>query len=436
MRRFAFLVVAVLAACSSSGGGAGDVQGDPGPDLPLVLGDNGTDPGSSDAPDAGADVPVAADGVSEAGTDPAPELPGDVAVEAGADDAGDDVPLDTPAVDTPPDDGATDTAGDAEPTDIPADVPPADIPTDVQPPDGTPVLSFNADFTETLSGPIVQGRKLVLHYDWNRLPTCRGTHNGCPAWALELLYAFDLAVPATTVSVVSHNCDSTQADPVIDIPANATDVWLWAHNANTIESCETWDSNFGANYRFPVFAAATIARDVAWAGNLDFVFVHTARETSNGDVDPAYFFATMLGIETAVAIRAQAYVQGITDRVYQDAAVTGAVGAVALKPSVVTDLWGQGPAGQAKASAPLTFAGTVGNNFVYEWRVGFYGYFPPDSQPADGAYSYRMRFQTAEGSNALDLGLGLAGEGDRTIVYSQKPECALFPKNPPAAYCR
>lgn len=414
MKGIAILFVAGFAACSGSGRGAGDVVADTGHEIPPIGLDGGPDAGLPEDigdDDRDASLPPGDDGAQDSADAPDFDAPPDVEPDT-ADDA--------PPI-------------DAQPGDTPAEEVAGDTGADVVAPPGTPVLSFNADFTETLSGPFVQGGKLVIHYDWSRLPACRGTHNGCPAWTMEVFYSFDLASPAGSVSVVSHSCDSSVVDPVIDIPSDASDVWFWARNANAIEQCEAWDSNYDNNYRFPVFAPGTVAQDVAWAGGFDFVYVKTGAEVSNGDVDPAYFFASMLGSEVAVTLRVQAYAPGITDRTYADAGVAAQIAAVAMDAAVVTDLWGTGPAGQQKTVVPLAFAGTSGNNFVYEWRVGYYGYFPPDDPPEDGAYLYSMRFKTADGAGALDV--GLPGGGDRTFVYAQTANCSLFPKNPPRDYC-
>ena len=304
-----------------------------------------------------------------------------------------------------------------------------------------PVMSFNKDWTETLGGPIVAGRKLKIHYDWERLPTCRGTHNGCAAWTMTVLYTFDLAVPATETTVVMQNCQSQQFDPVIDIPGDAKNVWLWARNANAIEGCEAWDSAFGANYMFPVFTPAEVAVDISWAGhlggNIDFQYLVEGGPLSRGDVDPAYFFMTMLGSELAIGINVEVYVPGITDRAYQNPAVAAQVANTAIQAQVRTNFAGGGGSSNPFVPVPLWFLRQADNNFVYQWFVGSYSYVM-DTGPLPAAlYKYVLWFRTPEGANAKVLGQTGANDQPRRFVYADNAAvgCPLFPSTPPADQC-
>src|SRR5690349_16765158 len=50
--------------------------------------------------------------------------------------------------------------------------------------EGAPTLTFNADWSIAQSGPVVGGGTAVLHYDPARLPACRATYHGFPAWGI------------------------------------------------------------------------------------------------------------------------------------------------------------------------------------------------------------------------------------------------------------
>ena len=47
----------------------------------------------------------------------------------------------------------------------------------------TPVIHFNADFTQTVQGTLVAGQPITIDYALSRLPNCRGTYGANPAWA-------------------------------------------------------------------------------------------------------------------------------------------------------------------------------------------------------------------------------------------------------------
>jgi hypothetical protein len=118
-------------------------------------------------------------------------------------------------------------------------------------------LSFNGGYTEAQHGAIVAGDVLSVEYDLGRLTTCRATHNGDRFWTLDAYARFEPDGQVVSGTVVASNGSSVYPTPfVTDVPAGATAVALWFKNASPPD-CEGWDSNFGANYVFPVVAAAT-----------------------------------------------------------------------------------------------------------------------------------------------------------------------------------
>lgn len=118
-------------------------------------------------------------------------------------------------------------------------------------------LEFRGNFTTVQHGAIVAGDQLRIDYDLNRLTTCRDTHNGYRFWTLDAYAQFQPGGQLVSGSVVGSNGPTVYAEPFItDVPADATSVQIWFRNASP-PSCEGWDSNYGANYRFTVEKQAT-----------------------------------------------------------------------------------------------------------------------------------------------------------------------------------
>lgn len=309
------------------------------------------------------------------------------------------------------------------------------------------MLDFTSNWTQTLSGPIVAGRALTLHYDWARFyanggsdPVCHASHNGYRGWTITVHYTFDLADPAQTADVVMTDGQTNQAipwDPTIAIPQDATNIWLWASNTDT-DGCAQWDSDFGQNYLFPVFSVAEITQPVGWVGSFNFMYWIEPGPEAKGDVDPAYYWSTMGGSELATFEQADVWVPGITDRVYQNEAVRREVAHTAIAARVVADAYVGGSPGAALLPTPLEYLyrsgfDHVGNNFVYRW---FQASLLWGNQPIpDGAYSYRFDFTTAEGADVSTLGAPGDNSVARTIVLAQNTRCDLFTFNPPSDFC-
>lgn len=52
-------------------------------------------------------------------------------------------------------------------------------------------LTFAADWSVTQSAPVISGGKATIHYDVARLPDCRATYQGFPAWGIVAYWAVD-----------------------------------------------------------------------------------------------------------------------------------------------------------------------------------------------------------------------------------------------------
>jgi len=125
-------------------------------------------------------------------------------------------------------------------------------------------IDFLADWQETTAGERRQGGYLRVEYDLSRLPDCRGTHNGYPAWDIVAHAKFNPGgqqFEGSVRSFVSNNGTPTNEAVsvpfVVQIPEGATEVELWFHNyTGAGSSCQAWDSNFGENYHFDIWPAA------------------------------------------------------------------------------------------------------------------------------------------------------------------------------------
>jgi hypothetical protein len=162
----------------------------------------------------------------------------------------------------------------------PGSAPPPDAPPVPPPAPATPTadLWFEADFTHRADTNIVAGGELVVHYALSRLTSCRGTHNGYPAWDLIAHARFSPGGQTAQASV--RTFDTMYGHPVgpgvavpasFDVPAGATSVELWFENTGI--GCQGWDSALGANYRFEVLAPPS------WLGD---VVQRMSRDTSGG----------------------------------------------------------------------------------------------------------------------------------------------------------
>ncbi len=399
-------------------------------------GDTVEEPGGPDTPAASdivddTDLSVPEDGFHEAGGDhtpPAEDLGG--ADLGGPEDAKDGF------VDPGPGGcGDGECLGDEDCEDCPEDC--GECP---------PTLWFRSDWAETLDGPIVAGGRLRVRYDLDRLTQCRQTHNGLPAWTITLFYTDDLAKPPREVQVVSHGPDGQTwpIEPVIDVPGQARDLWFWAKNTG-IEGCVAWDSNYGQNYQMPVFLAEEVSKPVEWVGwrehGLDFAYVNEwGVVVSKGDVDPVWYFDSLGGAEVTTEVRIQVYAAGITDRLYQNEAVTAEVAHTAISMAAETDFaQGAGWPGAPVVLVPLEFEFQASNNFFYRWLFGAFGYvwsITPSGPPPPGLYSFRLAARTHNGPVTW-VGKPGAPASARGLVYAPNPDlgCPIFPGDPPPDLC-
>jgi len=126
----------------------------------------------------------------------------------------------------------------------------------------TGTLTFDGDWSETLDGRIHGGQTVRVLYDPDRASLSH-SHNGSPAWGVNG-YALFTRADGTTATVVfqaidfENNQGHTTNIPIprpydLEVPDDAVEVAFWFKNWTGGGSPgEQYDSNYSANYRFPV----------------------------------------------------------------------------------------------------------------------------------------------------------------------------------------
>jgi hypothetical protein len=120
-------------------------------------------------------------------------------------------------------------------------------------------LRFTSDWAHVAEGAIVAGGRVTIEYDPDRAKL-RHSKSGIPAWGVQ---AYVKAVPSGLVierpavdfaTEKGAPVDSPKLLPVtVEVPAGTTELEVWFKNWTAADApSETWDSNFGKNYRFAV----------------------------------------------------------------------------------------------------------------------------------------------------------------------------------------
>ncbi len=264
-------------------------------------------------------------------------------------------------------------------------------------------LSLRAGWTTAQRGALVAGGTAVIDYALERLPECRNTHNGYPAWDLIAHARFSPSGEETSGSVRAFDSvggtPTSAARPVpfeVALPRGATSVELWFENRSGAgSSCVTWDSNLGANYRFDVLPAAPAA--VGWAGGVGGSFSRACAHTS-GLAEPTVVDSYSRE-RACMFVDADVWVPGLTD-----------AGAPA-EWLYAEALWAFD--GGAPQLEPLTFVERVGNDYRYRFAL------PRERMTREpwSTLTYSLRFST-DGVTWARVGQSDAplGGADRTIV--------------------
>lgn len=117
-------------------------------------------------------------------------------------------------------------------------------------------VNFDSGYGGSAYNDLRQDGYLLVGYALDRLPQCRGDQ-----WDTVAFARFSPGGQVVKQSVRSfENADGSPAAEVqavpfaIDIPDDATAVEVWFENSDST-GCDTWDSNWGANYRYIVRGA-------------------------------------------------------------------------------------------------------------------------------------------------------------------------------------
>jgi hypothetical protein len=244
-------------------------------------------------------------------------------------------------------------------------------------------IDFQSGYRQQQRGTLVAGQPVTINFALDRLTTCRGTHNGFPAWDIVATAKFlpSGAMVEGTVrgfdapNGVPSNAGAKSVPLELNIPSGTTSMELWFKNSSGAGmNCEAWDSNNGSNYRFAV-SAASPAR-VGWVGNPGSSFT---RACARQDGAPA---STRL--DSYVQQRACTFVE-------VDVYVPGLTDSAELQPQAVFAQAELKLDGVALPATELSFVGRFGNDYRFHFEVPkselYYG-------PKWQKFEYGFRFST------------------------------------------
>jgi len=222
-------------------------------------------------------------------------------------------------------------------------------------------VRFLAGWSEEQRGAIVGGGLLRIEYDPARLPDCRASYTFAPAWDVEAEGRFLPGGETFSGSVVSFASTGTGLrvdDPSpgameVDVPRGATSVELWFRNWSGMSyPCETWDSNFGQNYRFDVVNGTPEAP--LWAGDWGNGLFRGC--THRPGLEEPVVVDSYLIERACLDVYADVYVPGLTDRAEPS-------------PEHLLAQVERSVDGGEPIVDWLVFVGPVGNNYRYLWTM-------------------------------------------------------------------
>lgn len=260
---------------------------------------------------------------------------------------------------------------------------------------GQSTLAFKAGWTTEQHGALVAGGKLTLNYDLARLPNCRGTHNGYPAWDLTASVLFSPGGQRAEGSVRAFGTNNGTPDqgqlhsqPLdVAIPAGATRAEIWFTNTG-LWCSPSYDSNDGKNYAFDVVAAPPAA--IGWFGNAKS---STSRDcVANTNVPATLTLDGYIRERACSFIEADVWVPGLTDASVQHPELVLARAELTLDGTALPPQW-------------LTFQTRTGNDYRFRFDL-----------PRDVLY-YGSKWSTLEYTLAFSTdGITWARDSKRAVV--------------------
>jgi hypothetical protein len=119
-----------------------------------------------------------------------------------------------------------------------------------EPPSQQTLISFEADGTVRVTGPVVAGATVRVHYEPSRVEECRGTTSGYPAWGVYGYAAVDGGEAESFEVTRVEGYDRVPVDAEIVIqPGQMLELWFQFSNR---WGCVAYDSNGGQNWQFPI----------------------------------------------------------------------------------------------------------------------------------------------------------------------------------------
>jgi hypothetical protein len=262
------------------------------------------------------------------------------------------------------------------------------------------LVEFKAGYTQEQHGPIVAGGRLHLQYALARLPQCRYSRAGAQLWDVEAFVKWQPSGALERVSVTRVASGTREPiDVELSIPLGTQYVDVWFRNYNGDQSCETWDSNLGNNYRF---GGTTLPAPVGWAGDWGNGLWRGCTHRDGLD-EPVRIDGYILE-RACKFIEADVYVPGVTD---------------GWDPHP-EKLWAQvelSKDGAPATHAFLAYQGRVGNNYRYRWELPYEIRFTDWTR-----YLFAFRF-SSDGARWFRIaqGAGPDGGAPRTVERAFLP---------------
>jgi hypothetical protein len=119
------------------------------------------------------------------------------------------------------------------------------------------VVHLLSNFVSRVDGTLQEGQPFGVDFDLQRLPFCiTRTGDGRFTGGATMYHRFDGgAVVETNLLAPPPLADGHPGNlpiaPTLTPPAGARSVEMWFHAVDSY-GCSLWDSNYGANYRFPI----------------------------------------------------------------------------------------------------------------------------------------------------------------------------------------
>jgi hypothetical protein len=113
-----------------------------------------------------------------------------------------------------------------------------------------PVLSFEADYSESQSGALRAGSQAVVHYEPARLAQCAASSGGNAKWSVTMHYKVDGGSVKTMLVTRAQGSELVPSDAAFTVP-RGRDLEVW-FSATNVYGCNAYDSNLGGNYHYSI----------------------------------------------------------------------------------------------------------------------------------------------------------------------------------------